>query len=30
MVDAVQDFWVIVAGIVVLVVAFAVWLVAGR
>lgn len=30
MVEAVQDYWVIVAGIVVLVVAFVVWLAAGR
>jgi hypothetical protein len=30
MVEAVQDYWVIVAGIVVLVVAFAVWLAARR
>jgi len=30
MVDAVQDYWVIVTGIVVLVVAVAVWLAAGR
>jgi hypothetical protein len=30
MVEAVQDHWVIVAGIVVLVVAFVVWLAAGR
>jgi hypothetical protein len=30
MVEAVQDYWVIVAGIVVRVVAFAVWLAAGR
>jgi len=30
MVEAVQDYWVIVAGIVVLVVAFVVWLAARR
>lgn len=30
MVEAVQDYWVIVAGIVVLVVALAIWLAAGR
>jgi hypothetical protein len=30
MVEAVQDYWVIVAGIVVLAVAFVVWLAARR
>jgi hypothetical protein len=30
MIEAVQDYWVIVAGIVVLAVAFVVWLAARR
>ncbi len=30
MVEAVQDYWVIVAGIVVAILAFAVWLAARR